>query len=120
MKNILITLFIFFFILCVSAPALADEQPSWWKQVANEAQRNGYSLVTLDDLKSLYESKASFMVVDTRTEYEYNDGHLPDAVNLEFDLGDKLQLKPQKKSAFIKLLGPDKNRKIIIYCRNFR
>jgi rhodanese-related sulfurtransferase len=76
--------------------------------------------VSLDDLKKLYESKEQFLIVDTRTDYEYNDGHLPEAVNFGFDLGDKLQLRAEKKSAFLKLLGTDKNRKIIIYCRGFR
>ena len=93
---------------------------SWWKQAADEAKRDGYSLVTLEDLKKLYETKEQFLIVDTRTGYEYNAGHLPNAVCFEFDLGDKLQFKPEKKSAFLKLLGPDKNRKIIIYCRSFR
>jgi rhodanese-related sulfurtransferase len=120
MKHILITLFTFFFILSVSTPAISEERPVWWKQLTDEAHRDGYTLITLDDLKRLYDSKAQFLIVDARTEYEYRDGHLPDAVNFDFDPGDKLQLKPEKKSAFLKLLGPDKNRKIIIYCRGFR
>ncbi len=88
--------------------------------MAEEAQRDGYCLVTLDDLKRLYDSREPFLILDTRAEYEYNDGHLPDAVNLEFDPGDRLRLRPEKKSTFLKLLGPDKSRKIIIYCRSFR
>ncbi len=117
MRLILIILYIFIFI---SSSALAGERPVWWKQLAAEAERDDYRLVTLDELKKLYESKHPFLILDTRTEYEFNDGHLPDAVNLEFDLGDKLQLKPEKKEIFLKLLGTDKDNKIIIYCRGFR
>ena len=120
MKNILITLAISILILSVSAAAKSEERPIWWKQVSEEAERDGYSLIDLDGLKNLYNLKEPFLIVDTRTEYEYNDGHLPDAVSFEFDLGDKLQLKSEKKAAFFKLLGPDKNRKIIFYCRSFR
>ena len=120
MKHIPTILCLIFIIFSVSVPATSGEHPVWWKQVADEAQRDGYGLMTLDDLKKLYDSNAQFLIVDTRTGYEYNDGHLPRAVSMEFDPGDKLQLKPEKKAAFLKLLGPDKDRKIIIYCRGFR
>jgi phage shock protein E len=113
-------LYIFFFIIFISSGTPADEQPVWWKQLADEAKKDGYGLVTMDDLKRLYDSKEHLLILDTRTDYEFKDGHLPDAVNLPFDLGDKLQLRPEKKKAFLKLLGPDKERKIIIYCRGFR
>ena len=120
MKRILAILCIPFFILAVSPCALAGENPVWWKQLADEAGQDGYSLITLNYLKELYEAKEVFLIVDARTGYEYNTGHLPGAVSFDFDPGDKLQLKPEKRSAFLKLLGPDKNRKIIFYCRNFR
>ena len=112
-------LFLFVF-LYVSSYALAGDLPVWWQQVENEAERDGYSLVTPDDLKKLYASEESFLVVDAREDYEYKEGHLPKAVNFEIDLGDRIKPKPEKQSSFLKLLGNDKNRKIIIYCRNFR
>ena len=111
---------IFFLFLSSSSNSPADEHPVWWDQVANEAQRNGYSLVTLNELKKLYDSETQFLIIDVRTDYEYNDGHLPRAVCLEFYPGDKLQLTTEKKEAFLKVLGADQNRKIIIYCRGFR
>ena len=112
-------LFIFIF-LSISNLYAAEDRPVWWNQASDEAKAGGYNLVRLDDLKKMYDSKKSFLIIDTRTEYEYNEGHLPEAVSFEFDPGDKLQLKPEKKEALIKLLGPAKNRKIIIYCRSFR
>ncbi len=95
-------------------------QPSWWGQISGEAQRDGYDLITPDSLQKMYDSGKDFLILDVRPNYEYSDGHLPKAVNLEFDPGDQLQLSPEKRGAFVKLLGPDKTRKIIIYCRSFR
>lgn len=118
MKNLPVILTLFF--VALTGTALSAELPVWWKQLSDEAQRDSYSLVTLDNLENLYELKENFLIIDVRAGYEYNEGHLPGAVSFEFDLGDKLQLKPGKREAFLKLLGPDKNRKIIIYCRSFR
>ena len=120
MKHNQIILYLSFFILLVSIPAMSEERLVWWDQLVDEAQRDGYSLITLENLKNIYKSKEPFLILDTRTEYEYNAGHLPKAINIEFDLGDKLQFRQEKKAAFLKLLGPDKSRKIIIYCRGFR
>lgn len=120
MKHILTIIYISFITLFIAYPALASEQPAWWEQAAKEAQRESYSLVTLEELKGIYKVEKQFLIVDVRTGYEFDEGHLPDAVSFEFDLGDKLQLKPKKKETFLKLLGPDKNKKIIFYCRSFR
>ena len=119
MKYILSIYFIFFS-FCSITPAMSEELPSWWNQLYNEAQKESYTLLALDDLKKLYESGEQFLIVDVRTDYEFDEGHLPGAVSFEFDLGDRLELKPEKKKAFQALLGPDKKRKVIFYCRSFR
>ena len=107
-------------ILLLFTHAGAEELPVWWGQAASEAQKKSFGLVTIENLKNMYDLKEQFLIVDVRTDYEYEEGHLPGAVNFEFDLGDRLQLKQLKKDAFLKLLGPDKHRKIIFYCRSFR
>jgi hypothetical protein len=40
--------------------------------------------------------------VDVRPDYEFKTGHLPGAKNFEIDLGDWLDLKPQKADAFLR------------------
>lgn len=108
------------FSLCLITPAMSEELPSWWDQLSDEAQKESYSLLSLDGLNRLYELDEQFLIVDVRAHYEFDEGHLPDSVNFEFDLGDKLKLKPEKKKAFLELLGPDKNKKVVFYCRSFR
>ncbi|MCX5881636.1 MAG: rhodanese-like domain-containing protein [Deltaproteobacteria bacterium] len=104
--------------LTAAAPD-SREQPAWLQQAWNEARQDGYELISIPELKALYESGKDFSIIDVRPEYEYRDGHLPHATSLEFDLGDKLELKPDKQAALIRLLGPDKQRMIVIYCRSF-
>jgi len=95
------------------------EEPSWLVQARDEAEQNGYKLITSPELKALYDSGKDLATIDVRPGYEYRDGHLPHAKNLEFDLGDKLELKPEKQAALIALLGPDKQRMVVFYCRSF-
>jgi phage shock protein E len=105
--------------ILTAAGANSREQPAWLQQARGEAKQDGYELITAPELKALYESGKEFTIIDVRPEYEYRDGHLPQAKGLEFDLGDKLELKPEKQEALIRLLGPDKQRLIVFYCRSF-
>ena len=96
-----------------------NQQPAWFQQAQKEAGQDGYSLITIHDLKGLYDSGKEFTIIDVRPEYEYTEGHLLNAISFEFDLGDKLELKPDKKTRFISLLGSDTRRTIVLYCRSF-
>lgn len=106
--------------LLFGCSAFAEENPVWWEQAEAEAKSEGYTLITISELKSMYEADKPFLLLDARPDYEYNRGHLPDAVNLEFHLGERLSLDPVKRKRFEQLLGPDKERTIVIYCRSFR
>ena len=106
-------------VLGLLTSAGSREEPSWLQQARDEAKNDGTELISVPELKALYESGKEFTIIDVRPEYEYRDGHLPQAKGLEFDLGDKLELKPEKQEALIRLLGPDKQRLIVFYCRSF-
>ena len=94
--------------------------PSWWDQASRDAIKKGYQLIPPIKLQALQKSGETFLLVDVRPEYEYCQGHLPNALNMTFDLGDQLSLPDLKKSALTKMLGPDQNRMVVIYCRSFR
>ena len=117
-----ITIFILLLVIFLVRPSIniADEMPLWWEQAEAEARREGYDLITLDELESLYQSDNDFIVLDVRPDYEFKRAHLPQAANLEFHLGERLTLDPIKRKEFETLLGPNKDRTIVIYCRSFR
>jgi 3-mercaptopyruvate sulfurtransferase SseA len=107
-------------VFVTGVPSWSKETPSWWPQAMKEAQKGGYELTTPGETQALYESGDDFLILDVRPDYEFNKGHLPKAGNFEVDLGDRLNMKPEKKALFEKVLGPDKDRLIVVYCRSFR
>lgn len=94
--------------------------PLWWHQAFKEAGENGFALMTPKELKEDMRSGKDFLLLDVRPDYEYASGHIPEALNFEFDLGDRLRLSQAKEKEIKTILGNDKERKIIIYCRSFR
>ncbi len=44
-----------------------------------------YGNVTVDEAKSLIESKPDLVILDVRTQSEYGDGHIEDAINIPVD-----------------------------------
>ena len=107
-------------VLITGVQSWSKETPSWWPQAMKAAQKGGYALTTPRETQLLFESGNDFLILDVRPDYEFKKGHLPQAGNFEIDLGDRLDMKPERKASFEKALGPDKERLIVIYCRSFR
>ncbi len=119
-KNVIPSSILILLVLVVIGPSWSKGTPVWWPSALAEAQKDGYVLTTPEDIQDLYDSGNELSLVDVRPDYEFKAGHLPGAKNFEIDLGDRLRLKPQKADAFKKILGADKNRPIVLYCRSFR
>jgi predicted sulfurtransferase len=63
--------------------------------------------IKAEELKKMMDEKAPFLLVDTRSEYEYRDVRIPGAINI-----------PQEKFRILDMLLPkDKTFPIIFYCR---
>ena len=119
-KNIILSTILILLVFVAIGPSWSKDAPVWWPSALAEAQKDGYALITPQEIQSLYASGSNDIIVDVRPDYEFKTGHLLGAKNFEIDLGDRLDLKPQKADAFGKVLGTDKNRLIVIYCRSFR
>lgn len=109
----------FLFLLTNNLPA-EEKQAGWWDYAQSKAQREGYELITTDELRKLYSGDADFIIIDSRYEYEYQESHLTGSRNVPFDVSYTTNLSDEKKSELLKALGNDTEKIIITYCRNFR
>ncbi len=64
------------------------------------------AIISIDQLKDLIE-KGNVLIIDARLPEEYNVGHIPDAINVSFDLlGEHVQ----------KILQEPRDRALVTYC----
>ena len=90
-------------------------------KLARETQIGGYELMATAEVKKLVDDGEDFLLIDAMPkEGSFQKGHIPGAVNFEFP---KQSLETwddtaigQSQDAYEKLLGEDKDRKIVVYC----
>jgi 3-mercaptopyruvate sulfurtransferase SseA len=101
--------------------AAQAEKPVWWPQVNKTAERHGYGIVTPAELERLYAGDESdWLLVDVRPDYEFEEGSLPGAVNLEFHQGHRTDMTEAERRAARELFGPNPNRLLVFYCRSYK
>ena len=84
---------------------------------AREVERGGYNIVSTEELKGWMDQKKDMLIVDTMPyEDSYKKQHVPGAVQFEFPIPEVTSLDDKTKSAFEKILEPNKDRLIVIYC----
>ena len=118
MKRIMHISFMFFlFMSCVAQAQSESQNTSRVRgQIVNEAKKGGYQLITPEELKKEYiQDSAAFLLVDTRQEWAYQMQHIKGASHIDFSPTWWNQYSPVTRSEMKKLLGPDKNKKIVFY-----
>ena len=124
-----IFLLILLLVSCLAVPSLSPGEtagsteknvPLWWPDTHKRGRAGGYDLITFKELQALIQSGKDFVLLDVRPDYEYKDGHIAGALNFEFHLGHRSNLEPERAETLKTLLGTDRDRLIVTYCRNFR
>jgi rhodanese-related sulfurtransferase len=91
-------------------------------KLLRETLRGGYGIVTTDELKQWIDNGKDMIVVDTMPyESSYEKGHIPGAEQFLFPIPE-MQIWSEKETGglsqkdFESLLGPDKDKPVVIYC----
>jgi len=86
-------------------------------KVASEKERGDYELISLGDLKEKLDAKEDILVVDSMPyEASFKKQHIPTAVQFEFPVAEMTTIDPEMKRQYQELLGPNKDKMIVVYC----
>lgn len=102
---------VFAAVLAVSAVCFAEAQNAPADTQTAQTQAASYKTLTPQQAKLRIEQNASIVILDVRTQEEYAEGHIPNAVLLPVDL-------IEAKSAEVAKVLPDKDAEILVYCRS--
>lgn len=91
-------------------------------KLVREVQRGGYDVITVAELKKLQDAGESMVIVDTMPlEASFEKNHIPGAVQFLFPIPDMNTWNTEETAGktqadYEKLLGPDKDKLIVVYC----
>ena len=79
-------------------------------QAKENVQEAVYMNITAQQAKEIMDSQEGYIILDTRTQEEYDEGHIPGAIVISHD-----EIKQKAESVLT-----DKNQLILVYCRSGR
>lgn len=89
-------------------------------KVAKEVQQGGYTLLTAAELKKMIDAKEDMVLVDAHPPEEFVLAYIDGAINYGFQSNRNGKWEEdalgKTQDAYRKVLGPDLNKKIVIYC----
>lgn len=91
-------------------------------KLVREVLRGDYGVISTEELKKMIDSGQEILVIDTMPyEDSYKKGHIPGAQQFLFPIPemttwDSKETDGKSQEDFAALLGPDKNKTIVIYC----
>ena len=69
-----------------------------------------YEQISGAEAKALMDSESGYIIIDARTQEEYDEGHIPSAILIpEYEIADRAEKEL-----------PDKDQLILVYCRSGR
>lgn len=90
--------------------------------LVREVQQGGYGIVTTEELKAMIDAGKDLLIIDTMPyEDSYKKMHVPGAKQFLFPIPDMKEWDSKETDGksvedYKKLLGPDLNKTIVIYC----
>ena len=74
------------------------------------SENAGYMCITSQEAKKIMDTQEDYVILDTRTQAEYESGHIPGAIVISHE-----EIKEKAEKTL-----PDKDRLILVYCRSGR
>ena len=128
-KSVMKLMIVSIVVFGLAGPAMAKnkfeqevEKEAGAVKLVREVQRGGYDVVTTEGLKKWIDSGKDMLIVDSMPFADsYKKQHVPGAVQFLFPIPDMNEWDTKETDGktqedFMKLLGDDKDKPIVIYC----
>ena len=77
---------------------------------SSDSGEASYEQISGEEAKALMDSESGYIIIDARTQEEYDLGHIPGAILIpEYEIADRAEAEL-----------PDKDQLILVYCRSGR
>ena len=74
----------------------------------NGSSKSGYTQISMKEAEEIFKEKGDYIILDVRTEAEYEEGHIPGAICVPNETIEDTEIKEL----------PDKEQTIYVYCRS--
>ena len=79
-------------------------------RTGSKVKETVYMNITAQEAKTVMDSRTGYIILDVRTQQEYEEGHIPGAILIpDSEIGDRAEAEL-----------PDKDQLILVYCRSGR
>ena len=78
--------------------------------VSEKGEKKMYQQITQQEAKRIMDSEEAHIILDTREQYEFDEGHIPGAILIPYT---EIENKAEE-------ILPDKTAQILVYCRSGR
>lgn len=112
MKKVILLLLLLILMLSVSAcdASVTVPEDTEIQEKETEEKQVIYENITADEAKQIMDAETGYVILDVRTEEEYAEGHIPGAILIpDYEIAQKAES-----------ILPDKDQKILVYCRSGR
>ena len=90
--------------------AVKEPAPDVPDEPKEETKKNEYKQITQSEAKALMDSETNYIILDTREQYEFDEGHIAGAILIPYT-----EIEAKAANAL-----PDKGQLILVYCRSGR
>lgn len=92
------------------AAAILFSLPACGGRAAEGSEENTYRSITTQEAKDVMDSETGYLILDVRTQEEYEEGHIMGAVLIpDYEIAERAEKEL-----------PDKEQLILVYCRSGR
>ena len=109
-RNMIILGMVIICLLCLAIIGCGRKSEASDSESGSNDNKNGYKSIYMTEAEEMMKNEKDYIILDVRTVEEYNEGHIPNAINVANETIGEDEIAEL----------PDKDQLIMVYCRSGR